>query len=633
MTPSASPRVSAINWLAGSPRTLPVIGLLLTAAALFALLTRASFDANLLARRGIEVQTVEGIYGGLLLLLALVTVFAPRLQSTLSQRWWVVSMALPAASLCAFTLVQLVDPNQSNRLFQTPFSLWIIIAHGVALVGLTVLFVIERPADEASGSLLRGALVICAVLALALISLYFLSWGEFMSIDLPDEPFVGSMATNYAQRDDLSPSYFASSYGSPDVIHPRYYLAMGLWLKLLGSTDWMSMRSFPLLLGALSAGLFFWIVRRQLGERTLTLAALVAFLSLSTFLRASHNVRSDILLASYGVLALGCLLTFLDRPRALPAAGLGLALFIGMQGIPTVALPVGLGIGVALALWMLAGQGERWRRLGWVALYAACSALSIAAYFIGQFLPDIGQSWEIMRAVTIPYVEVTGLGTPRFPFERLFTYIFQFSLSLSPAELLTAVGAGLVVWTRGVRTDRWLITAVVAALGIWSILFYLSFGYFVVFTPFAAYLIGRSLRQRWTLALGAFVLLPAMAAAPIGDLTTAMRERPNAALFADVEAAVGAQIPDGITVVGEPVFWNNLHQRTYFIGWFGLGRHIDFNQLGLVEGLTDLDVDAAICNTTLYAARCDRFAALTDYFTRSTTFEMRGEQFTILWRQ
>ena len=28
MTPSASPRVSAINWLAGSPRTLPVIGLL-----------------------------------------------------------------------------------------------------------------------------------------------------------------------------------------------------------------------------------------------------------------------------------------------------------------------------------------------------------------------------------------------------------------------------------------------------------------------------------------------------------------------------------------------------------------------------------------------------------------------------
>ncbi|MBL8120957.1 MAG: hypothetical protein JNJ78_25860, partial [Anaerolineae bacterium] len=165
---------------------------------------------------------------------------------------------LGLAALVSFMVVRLLEGDQEHRVFITPFSLWIIIAHAVAACAVLVLA--AMPPDGRRER--AAALILIGSLGLGLGLLHVAGIAEFMPLDLPDEPFNGSIATNFALNDDLSCQYIGSAYGSPDVVFPRYYLVMGLWLRLLDRTDLGALRSFPLLVGGVGLVLLVWGLRR-----------------------------------------------------------------------------------------------------------------------------------------------------------------------------------------------------------------------------------------------------------------------------------------------------------------------------------------------------------------------------------
>ncbi len=231
-----------------------------TALAWIAVESRAGFEAAYFDNYGIDPAQVRLYFLWSLGLLLVAMPFEGGIRRWLAARPRVQLALIVLASVVSASVMALLGRDEVYRTFRFPFGLWILIVQVVGLCALTIALVVSLREDQ---SLPRLALALVLVPGILLALVHIASLGEFMTLDLPDEPWLSSMATNYALHNQLSPSYIASVFGTPDPGLPRYFLAMGLWLKAVGSTTIQALRAFPLLVGILAAGLSAYVLLRQ----------------------------------------------------------------------------------------------------------------------------------------------------------------------------------------------------------------------------------------------------------------------------------------------------------------------------------------------------------------------------------
>ncbi|MBZ0282661.1 MAG: hypothetical protein K8L97_18110 [Anaerolineae bacterium] len=590
--------------MAGRQR-LTLTALFGTLAALLTVASRA--ETATLARSGIQLSTVQITYGILIGLLILMLPFVSRFR--------IPGWGIGLAGLASFYAVWHINPVQEARLFEMPFSLWVIVVHAVGMSLLAGLFMSDTATEK---WLARAVNISIAGFGLVLMGLYIASTGEFMALDMPDEPWLASMATNFALHNDLSPSFIGAPYGSPDPVLPRYYLLMGLWLKLAG-TSLAAMRLFPLLVGLAGAVLFGWLLantrlqgrdmRRfyrleedgfelagltlpretKSNRRTGVLLGVVVLLGTSAYLRMSHNLRMDIGLGIYGVVMLfGLLHIFDEQPGRWPGF-MGLALLVGLETVPSIGLVLGGAAGLVLAIRAIQQPQER---LSAVVFYGLACAVSAGLYLALHFLPDVQSSLAGYHQFSAVYTAQNPIGQLRFPIDDLLNYHLRFSLILAPVELLICMGALAGLWFWGSRAERWMLVTFGLVLIVGLMLVDVSYGYWVLFAPLVAYAMARVFHHLPTVIV--FILLPAFLAAPIHDLAAAATQMPNHRLLAETQA-VAAQIPRGGRIVGDPLFWYTMQADWDYMGWIATEYPMQINHLSPAQSLIALRPDAAIC--------------------------------------
>src|SRR5690606_35447226 len=162
-------------------RAYVLIALMFTLTALIVLLTRESLDREWMWRwNQVSIAHVEGVYAALIVVLLLMLPIAPRLLTFLRRNR---RFILPIAPLASFVSMSLLEPNQEHRLFITPFSIWVIIAHVLALATLLVVVTTQTDEPSTGGSVGRRVLLL---LLFFLIVLHVVSVGQFMPVDMPD---------------------------------------------------------------------------------------------------------------------------------------------------------------------------------------------------------------------------------------------------------------------------------------------------------------------------------------------------------------------------------------------------------------------------------------------------------------
>jgi hypothetical protein len=608
-------------------RLLSLTAVVSTLAVFVVVATRAGIDTDLLADYGIIPENMLPIYLALALLLLPLVIFEPRVRGWLGRyhAGWVL---LPLAGVVSAGAVLIVGSDQSARLFRYPPSLWFIIIHIVGLCALLALLAVDDAFPPALTPVLkrRVAGALAGVLLLMGV-MYTISRGEFMPLDMPDEPWMASTAANFALNNDFSPSYIASAYGSPDPALGRYFLVMGWWLRLLNSTTLVSLRSFPLLVGLLAAGITMLALRRaaRLSWGQVFVGG-IALLGFSAFLRASHNLRADIGLAVYGALVLWGQLAFFrgDPPRKRWLVLTGLALYIGLETITTIALIYGASVGLVLVIWWLS-QPRRAANSRYVWVYAFSAAAAVGLYLAVHFLPDIAVNLENFGLFNATYGTMTALGSLRNLWPILTRYYTQFSLILSPVELLIVLPALLVAWKRQ-AANRWLLGAAGLALGI-SLLFVVpSYGYLALFAPLAAYAAASLWQTRVAVLVGLCVFLPAFVVLPVCDLAAATQQQKNTSQIAQTLPLLET-LPEDTILVGEPLFWFSLHPDRTFISWTGISRLSRITGESTQALFDRLDVDVSICWTG-YESRCNRVIAF-ERFSEPSTMVVDGETYWV----
>lgn len=567
------------NFLAN--RRLSMLALAATVVVFVLSLFVSDQQAEWLYRdNGIVAGHLQVAYALLIPALVLVLAFEPAIRRELREAHALALLAV--VGMCAsFLVVRFIKPDQAWRFFRAPGILWFVIAHGVLLCALAVLLALDRPDAPASARTRRYALVVIALGGLVTLALHVVSVGEFMSLDLDDEVWLGSLATNLVSRGAYFSSANAGAFGSPDPLFSRYYLLMAEWIRLIGNSSLVTLRAFSLLVGGLGVVITGIALARAKLSSLQVIVGLVAMLGWSALVRTSHNLRMDVGLSIYGALLLLFLLNYLQDRRGRWLVLLGATFLLGMELIPPLALVMNGVIGCLLIGLALV------RQIGWrqVFLYAGVCALGVLIYAAYQFLPDVTAS---LRGFNLYMTTYYGGGFG-FSFAHVIDHLRN-NFAIAPLELVAALAVLALAW----RTDRLLALIVAVSALLTMAIRSGSYGYLTVLAPFFAYLAARVFRSQAVVTLGAFVLIPALLSAPIYDMATAVDQQVNRRTLEEVDL-LSWRIPDGATVWGDAVFWFTLHDRVDFVG-----RVAPFD-LAIAEGITpfeaarQLGVDVVIC--------------------------------------
>lgn len=559
----------------------------------------SSTDASFLERYSLSAENVQIIYFLLVGLTGLLMLFEPPLRRLLRAgrlHWFV----MIAAGCLAFFVFQLTIPLQNKRLFDQPFSLWLIMAHISTLAILTIALVTPQPLAEPSAELYRRLRWVIGLSILILVIVQVASLGEFMQFDTPDEPWTGSLATTYFDTGRLTSTYLASAYGDPDIVFPRlYFLLMGTWARIIGNTSLETLRAFPLLVGMAAVLVLMWGMKGT--NLTIRLVAATMMLAMVPFVRTSHNLRMDVPLGLYSACLIFGLFHYLntDMRRWRWSIVLGASLFLGLQAIPTIAVLMGVSAGIILILDGLRNWQQTWIPM---LVYGLICALMIALYFLFQLLPDIDRNLTLYRAFVSNYSRAADLFS-QSPINTLIGLI-RFSFLLSPIELpVVTVAFAMLAW-RGGRQERALVLTVLISLLLMVVVVRVTYGYLVLFVPFAAYAIGQLMRWRIGLMIGVFALIPALASPAIHDLVHASQENNNRAMIRNDQALL-AYIPPGATLVADDRLWFTLHGGRRFIGWNGVAATSGTTGLKYETTLKYLNMDYMICSSE-FPTRCER---------------------------
>ncbi len=317
-------------------------------------------------------------------------------------------------------------------------------------------------------------------------------------------------------------------------------------------------------------------------------------------MRSSHDLRSDIGLGVYGALMLWGLLGCFDttpRRRIWPLLT-GLALYVGLESIPTVAFILAASAGLLLLIHF---RLRRWQE---VALYALGAALACGLYLGVHFLPDVQTNLTNYSEFARIYADVTASGQLENPLPVLLDYHLRFSMSLSPVEAVLLLIAGVSLIRSRYAADRWLLASFSLAAVVLVVFAPPSYGYWAMFAPFWAYAIARTANSKIVL----YALIPALAAAPLFDMARAAIDRPNSQRLAAADS-ISDRFEKGATILGEPLFWFTLEADHEYFGWTAMSRYRRRYGTSFDETIQALDPDSIICAVD-FEDVCERIDAL-----------------------
>ncbi len=582
------------NWRAFlSQRKLTFAALSSTLLVFIILIGSVPSDAkNLQNWYAISPSQIELLYLALLIILLLTCVFEPLIRLELADGKGA-ALIIGAASFLSFFLFQTILPKQEDRLFYFAPSLWLISCHLILLFCLTVLMVIEQPWNIASKRLRRYATIITIALIISILVAHILSVGKFMLIDLPDEPWFASIATNVASTGQINPSAVPLGAVVGNAYYSRYYVVMGLWTRIFGST-FETLRLFPLLVAGLGVLLFAIILLRlpdlNVLQKTVGIAVM---LGLSPLVRMSHHLRMDAGLAVYGSIVLVGLVAYFQneyRPKRWLVL-IGIAHYIGLETIPTAAAPLGIAIGIVLCVsslrWPL--SHTKWQH---IVVYLGASLGALLIFIIVHFAPDFATGFAQYRSGLSFYQgQISNLIRNPFTFNNMF---IRFSIALSPIEIIVFLLLVVLALYFGSVADRLILAIASLALFLLMVIPTSTYGYVTVFTPFAAYLAARLCRRQVDVSIGVFVLLPALLSPPIHDMLASNQLNLNQRDLNETSLLTW-QIPEETNVIGEDIFWFTLHNNRHFIMWSGFSHYTWSSNLGEREALEALNIDVGIC--------------------------------------
>lgn len=576
-------------------RKVGLTALIICGVVLAAITSRTEIDAQFLREVYILQSThLQVLFAALGVASLLLFLFEPRVRAELADGK-ATALVVAAAATTSFLAIQLTHPSQAMRLFRYAPTVGWAIGGLLALSVLAVLLVAHHPGAAPSKRLTRYATLVVLVLGLALAVAHILSVGHFMRLDLPDEPILASIATNYAQYGELTTGFDGEIYGNPDPSAARLYLLMGEWLKLIGRTDLAALRGFSLLIGAtcliLTAAAAAFATDMLRFQR---LAVVVALLGLSPFVRATHNLRPDIGLALYGTLILLSISLYWhkDARRSRWLLASGLALFVGLESLPTYSLSFAAALGIFVISQALRRplQSSRWAD---ILFYAAGCTIAGSLFFVSHFLPDFPTQWANFQSFSASYA-VENAGRVFQEPGILLQYFTYFNFVLSPAEFGLVLIGVVSLFRQPTGRDRWigaaLLVGVITILYPWAG----SYGYLALISPFIAFAIGHSWREERTIMVGVFVLLVAVAGSAIFDMTSETHSAENTMLLEEA-SQLSWQIPEGTTLVGEDKFWFTLHHTRRFIGNHGLNAASRIYDISRAEAINRLGADIVIC--------------------------------------
>ena len=571
------------------PRKSTVVVLIYVVSAWFISNLQYPLDERVLNDYGLSPSVVNYCFLFLVALLLLLVSFPSQFHSFFDANRKIAIGLLAVVALLSFATLRLVTPIPARRLFEFPTVLGLLITSVISVCSVLI-WVVTKDAIERD--LKRVVTVVVGMCGLLLVVVHIGSTGEFMRLDIPDEPWLASMATNYAENGDLSPSFLASAYGSPDPALGRYYWLLGVWLRLVNSTSLVALRAFPLLVGGFTALLFTLMLWRMpslaIWQR---LVGVVTLLGLMPFVRTTHNLRMDIGLSVYSVLWLWVMLRFFEgqnRSRWLPF-GLGFASYIGLETVPTLIVPLAVVIGAVFIVWSLKDPRQRW---AYVAAYLAGGELSVLLYLLVHFFPNFSEQWSNFREFSSTYASGTGFGEYRDVLNYLLIQM-SFSLRLSPIELPITLIATAFLWVKGTRAERIILIVVLLQIVVMLTILNTTFGYWVLFAPLIAYAMTRTVQVHGARLIVSLVFIPALVSLPVKDMGYEMQRRANSQTVAQAEAQL-ADIPEGIAIVGEPLFWFNLHRGREFVAWTGVGRFARSHSITMLDFLDLRDVRVVI---------------------------------------
>jgi hypothetical protein len=356
------------------------------------------------------------------------------------------------------------------------------------------------------------------------------------------------------------------------------------------------------------------------------MAGLAALLAQRAFVRASHNLRSDIGLAVYGAVLVWMLLLLLDpgTGRRRWAALMGLALYLGLESIPTIGLIMGGSAGLVLVVRWLRQPRQR-EHFASVLIYAAAAALACAVFVLVRLAPDVETALANYSSFMQIYGDVTGSGQLRNPLPVLQNYHLRFSLALSPVEIILMALAAYTLLRSPRSTDRWLLAVFGLAALLMLVLAPASYGYWAAFAPFWAYAIARAASRRLLL----LVMIPALAAGPIFDLARSTIDGQNSQRLAEANT-ISDRFGPGSTILGEPLFWFTLHGEHNYMGWTAMSRYRRRFGGSFEEILQALNPDAIICWVD-FDGICEQIDGL-GWFAAPETVEVDSQSYLIFHR-
>jgi hypothetical protein len=529
----------------------------------------------------------QALYASLSLFTFAVFLFAPNLRRYLRniKFSWVILLLAGAIS---YAVVRLTVPDVGFHLAFYPPRIWWIIAGIVALNCLMTLEIGLALSEQDKLAIYRYVKPIVWIMFFILLALYIVSVGRYTNIEDFDEPWTATIATNYAQYGSLE-----STFGGPqgDILSPRYYVLMGLWLRLLGRSDLIVLRSFPTLVAILSvlfvAAALWRIPALNHQQRGI---GLVAMLGSTPFLWSAHDLRPDIGLGLYSALVLLAVYPYFNDRNASKRWLLasGVVIYIGLESIPTYAISWGFAIGLLVAARAL-HRPSRASAQRDVAVYLLGCIIGIAFYGLAHFWPlsrltDLSEYMAIYSfanegRLLSPHWLLSGLGLMN---------------AISPIETVLVAFSLIFLSWRGDKTDRWiaaifwagLITAIVP----WSA----TIGYLALIAPFIGYTLARLCRTTSAVIVVTFVLLPSLISMSMYDIVEHMTSNRNLE-FLDQATVLTEAIEENSTIIGDHQFWYILHQNREFVGWPGVRIVAAIYNLGFIEAVNWYEPDYVIC--------------------------------------
>lgn len=529
-------------------------------------------------------------------------------------------------------VVTLTVPLQEYRNMNYPGPLWFFTIGVLTLCALTIAFISLNPAHKPTLPLIRWGMLLTTAYSLILIVMHLSSVGHFMRLDMPDEPILASAATSYALTGNLTSAFDGGIYGSPDPSVARYYWLMAMWLKVADQTDFVTLRTFPLIVAGVTVlitGISLWKAREL--NSLQKLIAIVTLLGFSPFIRASHSLRPDIGFALYGSIVLASMVLYQHKMIRNPIwlFVMGASLYLGLETIPSYALPFGTSVGLIVVVLSINLEKHEVRWAGILAYALGCIVAGLAFLLI-HFLPDFAANWDHFRTFLQVYMgdnQGRALGANIF---GGIAYFGRFNMVISPVEIIIILGPTLWLLWRGTTLDRTVASLSLAALVTMFFPWAGGYTYFALAGPFVAYTAARVCRNEYLTMLALFVVAPAMVAAPVFDLYTETALGENHLMLEEASQIIW-QIPEDTTILGDDQFWYILHdQGREFIGWHGVQSLEQILDLSREQVLNELDIDIVICEEA--NSRC---TALAQYsiFAEPTDFTITRGNFLIYRRR